>query len=270
MRTRITPEALTAQQYLRQIWRLRFLLLMFARRDVKIKYAQTYLGIGWALAQPALALAIFTVFFDYIIPLDTQSLPYVLFTFSGLVCWYFFVYIVNAGGLALLNNQDLLQKTYFPKLILPLAKILTGGVDFVVMFAALLVVTLAYGYWPTWKWLTIPLWIGVVVGSGACLAIWTSALSMRHRDVQHVIPVLVNFSIWVVPVFYPTTLIPAAYSWVLNLNPLVLALAGLRWALFDVGKIELSGTLGLVILLPLLLLGCKYFIKVEKNAVDFL
>jgi lipopolysaccharide transport system permease protein len=256
--------------YSQRCWTYRRFLGVLARRDIKAKYAQTVLGVLWIIIQPLTGLAIFTLFFQEFIPLDTGTIPYPLFAFTGIVAWYYFAYMVAAAGNSLTENQDLIKKVYFPKLILPLTKVLVGFVDFAITFSLLFFALLFLGYELRWAILAVPLFLLLNVLSGLAIAMWLSALTLRYRDFQHIIPYLTNFGIWLTPVFYPGTIIPDAYSWALYINPLAFVIAGFRWALL--GDV-LPSVYYLVSLLPVLFLfftGLVYFIRVERKIVDFL
>lgn len=256
--------------YTHRLWTYRRFVGVLARRDIKAKYAQTILGVLWIIIQPLTGLAIFTLFFQELIPLDTGTIPYPLFAFTGIVAWYYFAYIVMAAGNALTENQDLIKKVYFPKLILPLTKVLVGFIDFAITFSLLLVGLLLWGFELRWAILGVPFFLLLNILSGLAIATWLSALTLRYRDFQHIIPFLVNFGIWLTPVFYPGTIIPAEYSWALYINPIAFVIAGFRWALL--GDV-LPSVYYLASLIPVLFLfftGLLYFIRSERKIVDFL
>ncbi|HKK76946.1 MAG TPA: ABC transporter permease [Saprospiraceae bacterium] len=267
---KISPQQLSFSSYLKRCWAYRRFLFTLSRRDIKAKYAQTVLGILWVVLQPLTGLAIFTLFFQEFIPLDTGTIPYPLFAFTGIVAWYFFAYIVTAAGSTLMENQDLIKKVYFPKLILPLTKVMLGLVDFGITFLLLIVGVLLSGYGLSWALLSIPFFLLLNIISGLAIAIWLSALTLQYRDLYHIIPYLINFAIWLTPVFYPGTIIPEAYDWVLYINPMAFVIAGFRWALL--GDV-MPNIYYLISLIPVLLLcttGFLYFIRVEQKMVDIL
>ncbi len=267
---RISSQQLSFWDYSQRCWTYRRFLGVLARRDIKAKYAQTILGVLWIIIQPLTGLAIFTLFFQEFIPLDTGTIPYPLFAFTGIVAWYYFAYIVTAAGNALTENQELIKKIYFPKLLLPLTKVLVGFVDFAITFLLLLVGLLFSGYELSWAILCVPFFLLLNILSGLAIATWLSALTLRYRDFQHIIPYLINFGIWLTPVFYPGTIIPEAYNWALYINPMAFVIAGFRWALL--GDV-LPSVYYLVSLIPVLFLfftGLLYFIRVERKIVDFL
>ena len=267
---KITSNQVSWADYCSRIWSYRQFLLTLTLRDIKAKYAQTVLGVLWVIIQPLTGLAIFTLFFQEFIPLDTGSIPYPVFAFTGIVAWYYFAFIVTAAGNSLTEGQELIKKIYFPKIILLLAKVLVGFVDFGITFLLLLLTLLVMGYPIGWTMLLVPVFLVLNILCGLAIALWLSALTFRYRDFYHIIPYLINFGIWLTPVFYPGTIIPDAYNWALYINPMAFVIAGFRWVLL--GDV-LPSAYYLVSLIPVLFLfftGLLYFIRVERKIVDFL
>ena len=257
-------------QYLMDIWDHRHLVVSLTRRELKIKYAQTALGLVWVLLQPLTGLIIFTVFFDLLIQVDTGDVPYPLFAFSGLLAWYFFAYTVQAGGVGLISSADLIKKVYFPKMIIILSKTALGFVDFLIGFILMALIMFFYGVNLHLGILFLPLVMIFNAITGFAIAIWLSALTVRNRDFQHIIPYLVNFGIWLTPVFYPGTLIPDGYQWMLYLNPMAAVVAGYRWSLL--GDV-LPNAWYLLSIIPIIILffsGFWYFRKVEDDIADYI
>ena len=254
--------------YLRAVVANRHLMRTLALRDLKIRYAQTSLGLLWTVLKPLTGLAIFYVFFGLLVKVDTGDIPYPLFAFAGLSAWYFFAFLVSACGTSLMSAQDIIRYIYFPKLILPLSKVLAGLVEFSVNLLIMFFMLIWYGYWPGWSILALPLVILLNAFLGFTIGLWFSALTIRRRDFQHVIPYMLNVGMWVSPVFYPSTMIPQAYDFVLYANPIAGTLAGYRWALLGA---EIPSVLYLISLIPLLILfvgGFWYFRKVEREMTD--
>lgn len=255
-------------EYVKKVWRYKKLIITFAKRDLKIQYAQTFLGILWSAIQPLTGLLIFTFFFGKIISLDTKDIPYPLFAFSGIMAWYFFTYMVGQGGQSLVHSQDLIKKIFFPKLILPLSKVLVGLVEFAISIALLVILMLILGGLPGPEVIFFPVFILLNVIVGLAVAIWLSALTLRYRDLQHLIPYLVNFGIWVTPVFYPTTLLPKDYQYLLYFNPMAGVIAGFRWTLLNGEKPDIAYLYSFVPVIFLFIAGLLYFQKVESKTAD--
>jgi len=266
----IEPAKKPVLTIVRQIYQFRSILYTLAKRDVKAKYTQTVLGILWSVIQPLTGLLIFTIFFDKLIKVDTNNIPYPLFAFSGMVAWYFYTFIVNQGGTSLVDSQYLLKKIYFPRLILPLSKVLVGLVDFGISVILLIILMIFLGGMPSFLILLFPVFLLLAVLTGLSIAIWLSALTIRYRDLQHIIPYLINFSIWLTPVFYPSTLVPESYHFILYLNPMAGIIAGFRWCLLGDLIPSINYLWGILPVIFIFISGIYYFIKIEREIVDII
>ncbi|MDZ4844001.1 MAG: ABC transporter permease [Chitinophagales bacterium] len=260
-------------QYLHKVYQYRTLAFSLAKRDIKVQYAQTALGFLWSVLQPVTSLLVWTFFFDKLIKVDTGNIPYPLFAFTGMTAWYFFTHIFNHAGTSLVNSQDLIRKIYFPRIILPLSKVLVGLVEFGISLVLLFIIMFWMGYTPSEKIIFLPVFIFFNIVTGLSFGIWLSALTIRYRDFQHIIPYFINLGIWLTPVFYPTTLLqnaPSEFSFITYFNPMAAVIAGYRWSLFG-GESE--GTpyyymLAFIPMLVLLVTGFIYFRKSEYTIAD--
>jgi len=269
-KTIIQNKNIEIMTYLSKIRQHRHLIYTLAKRDIKAKYAQTKLGWLWAIIQPLATLTIFVLFFDKLVHISTGDVPYALFAFCGIITWYLFTYIVNSAGTAIIQNQDLIKKIYFPKIILPISKTIGGVFEFGISFGLLLLLMLVMGQAITLKIIVVPLVLLLVLLTGLSVSIWLSALTVKNRDLQHLIPYLTNFAIWLTPVFYPTTLIPKAFeSWIYYLNPLATVLKLLRWALLNDVPPEPIYFVSFIGVFILLVLGFLYFRRIEREIADF-
>lgn len=240
-----------------------------ARRELKIKYAQTLLGLLWTALQPLSGLLIFYFFFNRVIKLEgIPESGYATFAFTGMTSWYFFSYIVYQASFSLMQAQDLIKKIFFPKLILLLSKVLVGLVDLGISILLLFVIMLIHGIVPSWQIVFLPLFILLNALVGLAVSVWLSALTVRNRDLQHIVPYLVNFGIWLTPVFYPGTLIPDAFKSLLYLNPMTGVIEGFRWSIWNYGALNMGHALGIGLSLIVLVTGVMYFKKVEDNMAD--
>lgn len=254
--------------YLAEVWKYRHLVLTFAKRDLKVKYAQTTLGIAWAMLQPLTGLLIFTLFFDKVLQVDTAGVPYPLFALTGMSSWYYFTYIFGSAGTSLLDSQSIIKKVYFPKLILPLSKIFLGGADFLCTIVLLAIAMLLYGRYPGMSVIFFPFFLIFNIVVALSNAIWLSALTVRNRDAHHIIPYLINFSIWITPVFYPTTILPASLSSLMYINPMAFVIEGYRYSLLGSPPPSPYYLISVVPVIILLFTGLLYFLKVEDDIVD--
>jgi lipopolysaccharide transport system permease protein len=269
-KTVINNKSVNFGDYLRSINQFRQLVFSFAKRDLKARFVQTKFGLLWMIIQPLIALTIFTVFFDQLIQLETGSVPYIAFAFSGMTIWYFFTNIINNAGTALINSQELIRKVYFPKILLPISKVFVATIEFFVAFSLLIIILLVLGldFSPKIVFLPVAMLMTILVGS--CVAIWLNILTVKKRDLQHLIPYLTNFGIWLTPVFYPTTIIPAAFrGYIYYANPIATTIDFLRALLFDL-PFNWMYCLSFIPVFFLLILGIRTFKNIERNLVDYL
>lgn len=255
--------------YLNQVWQSRNLIATFAIRDLKVQYAQTYLGVLWSLIQPLTGLLIFTFFFNRILPLE-MSAPYPVFVLTGIMGWFYFTSLVGHGGTVLLTNQLLIKKIHFPRLILLLSKAFVGLIEFSISFCLLVLLMLFTGCDFTSRILLLPFAILCNILAGLSIAIWLSALTVRFRDLHHIIPYLIGFGIWLTPVFYPTTIVPNNLNWIYYLHPAANVIALYRWIFVglpvDFSQLACSMVLASIIAIS----GLLYFIRNEKFIADYL
>lgn len=267
-KTLISAEPDTLGVYLKKVWQHRALILTLAKRDLKVKYAQTVLGLAWTFIQPLVAVITYTLFFAYIMNFETEY-PYILFVLSGILLWGLFNYIFAQGSTSLMQNQDLIRKLYFPKIILPLSKALVGFVEFVIITLLFVVLMVVFKATPSWKIVFIPLLLVSISAFALGMAFILSAATVRNRDLNHIIPFLVNFGIWFTPVFYPVTLIPQQFAHLLYINPMASIIQLFRVCVF--GEVYNPNMfLGIAASFLTFIIGFCYFKKVEDSIVDYL
>jgi len=245
------------------------MIIALTTRDLKVRYAQTFLGVAWAVIQPLCGLLIFTIFFTQLIELDTP-LPYPLIALSGMAAWYFFSNIIQSTSLSLVESQSLIKKVYFPRLILLISKIIPGLIDLVISVFLLLGLMVIFGITPQVEILCFPVFVLLTIVLGLSISVWLSALSLRYRDFHHVIPYALNYGIWLTPVFFPTTIIPDEYSWLLFLNPMAAVIAGFRWSLIGDVFPAWEYWISFIPILILLISGLHYFRKNEYKISDYI
>ncbi len=257
-------------KYLRKVYGFRGLIVSLARRDLRLKYAQTFLGILWILLQPLTGLVIFSVLFGVLLKIDTGAVPYPLFAFSGIMGWTLFASVLNQSGNSLVSSQDLMHHISFPRLILPVSKMLISLVEFLGILALMAFLMVFMQVIPSWKIVFLPLFVLMNLILGLTVGIWLSAASIRYRDFHHIIPYVLNFGIWLTPVYYPGTLIPDKFVFLLHLNPMAGIISGYRWVLFDqpAPSIYYLGTFSLILFF--FWAGVWYFIRAENKILDWI
>lgn len=254
---------------LRPLWDHRELLLFLVWRDIKVRYKQTILGAAWAIFQPLMTMLIFTLVFGKFANVPSDGLPYPIFAFAALLPWTFFSEAISRSSASLVSDANLLRKVYFPRLIIPLAAVLTPVADFLLSFIFLMVMMAWFGIPLSWAIATLPLFLLLSFVSSLAVGLWLSALNVRYRDVRHTVPFLVQFWLYASPVAYPLTLVPEQWRWLYSLNPMVGVIEGFRWALLgqhipDLGAVAVSGAVVALLLVG----GLIFFKQMERTFAD--
>lgn len=265
----ILPASSWSSLGLRELWEYRELLYFLVWRDVKVRYKQTVLGAVWAIIQPLMMMVVFSLFFGYLAGVPSDGIPYPIFTFCALLPWQLFAHALTQSSNSLVANEHLITKVYFPRLVVPIAAVLGGMVDFAVAFVILLLMMLYYGVVPTWAILTLPGFILLAILTALGVGLWLSALNVQYRDVRHTIGFLIQFWLFATPVVYSSSLIPERWRPLYGLNPMAGVVEGFRWALL--GKSELSGALlavSAVVVILALIGGLYYFRRMEQEFAD--
>jgi lipopolysaccharide transport system permease protein len=251
-----------------ELWQFRELALILALREVKVRYKQTVLGVAWVVVQPVAAAVIFTIVFGRLARVPSEGLPYAVFVYSGLVLWGYFSSSLTAVAQSLVQNRDLVTKTYFPALIAPLAFLLPGLLDFSISLGMVALVMLAYGVVPGFAVLLLPLWLlacmVVVLGAG----LWLSALNVQYRDVRHTMTYLVQVWLFASPVVYAGSLVDGSWRFLYALNPMATVLNGFRWSLLGAPAPGPEALVSLGVASLLLASGLVYFLRAERRFAD--
>lgn len=253
---------------LRDLWTYRELLYFLTWRDVKVRYKQTALGITWVVIQPLLMTLIFTLFLGRLARVPSDSIPYPLFVYSGLLSWTFFASAVNNGGYSLLGSAHLITKVYFPRLILPAAAVGARIVDFIVAFIIMFGLMVYYRVPVTPKILLLPALIVLVTLLALAIGTGIAALNVKYRDIGVALPVLIQLWMFASPVLYPASLVPTEWRWLYALNPMTGVVEGFRAALFG-SELNLSALLTSTLITVMLLVCATYvFRSMEKSFAD--
>jgi len=255
----------------RELWKYRELLYFLTWRDILVRYKQAVIGVAWAALQPLLTMIVFTVVFNKVLGIKSPSsaVPYAVFSLTGLVPWNFFSGALARSGVSLVGNANQLTKVYFPRLVIPISAVLGGLVDLAISFLVLIGLMAAFGIAPTRHVVYIPLFVVLAFATALAVSLWLSALNVLYRDVQYVIPFLVQLWMFVSPVIYPIDKIPAGpLRVVFALNPMTGVIGGFRWALlgqqFPGGYMWISTAVVVVLLFG----GLFYFKRMERVFAD--
>ncbi len=255
---------------LRELVRFKDLLMELARRDIKLRYRQTFLGVGWVLIQPLLAAGMLTFAFGVVAGLKPEGTSSLLFTYGGLLVWNVFSWTLSKTSLSMVGNAYLVSKVYFPRLVLPLSGTLSTLLDFGISLAVLLLSLIVLRIWPGWPLLLLPIWILLVLGLALGAGLIAAALTVQYRDIQHILPILIPFLLYASPVAYEVTNIPVRFQPAFYLiNPLAGLIEGFRWSALGrpmppVLALAWSAALAVV----LFLLGAAVFRRAERKFAD--
>jgi lipopolysaccharide transport system permease protein len=252
-----------------ELWDFRELLYFFVWRDIKVRYKQTTIGAAWAVLQPFLTMVVFSLFFGKLAHIPSEGLPYPIFYYSALLPWTYFATSLQNATNAIVDNQRVITKVYFPRLALPLSSVLSGLVDFGISFLMFVAMMVYYRMRPGVNVLWLPAFLLLAVLTALGVGLWLSALNAIYRDVKYVMPFLVQFWLFASPVAYPSSLVPAKWRWLYGLNPMAGVIEGFRWSLAGSGEgpgrmILASSGMVLVILVS----GIGYFQKMETTVSD--
>jgi lipopolysaccharide transport system permease protein len=255
---------------LRELWAYRELLLVLTMRDVKVRYKQTVLGATWAILQPFMAMVVFTIFFGHLAKMPSDGFPYPVFVYSALVPWTFFANAITSSSNSLVGSAHLVSKVYFPRLIIPLSAVGVGIVDFGIAASILLGMMIFYGVGWSLNLLMAPVLLLAIMftalGAGTCL----SALTVSYRDFRYVVPFMLQLWMFVTPVVYPASLVPAQWRWLLYLNPMAGLIEGFRAAFlgqaFDFFGLAVSAGVAIT----LFFIGVMFFERFERRFADII
>jgi lipopolysaccharide transport system permease protein len=262
---------------LRELWRYRELLWFLALRDLKVRYKQTALGVAWAVIQPLFTMLAFSLFFGTLggmaerVPENAsgQAIPYPVYTLCALLPWQLFAFALTTSSTSVVNSRALLTKVYFPRLVIPLAPLLAGLVDFAVASGLLVLLMGWYGVLPGWQILFLPAFVLLALAAALAVGLWLSALNALYRDVQYTLPFLTQLWLFVTPVAYPSSLVPERWRWLYGMNPMAGVVDGFRWTLLGGGDppgpmVAVSAAVTAVMLLG----GMLFFRRTEKTFAD--
>ena len=266
---RITPPSRWWEVPFGELWDYRELLYFFVWRDIKVRYKQTAIGAAWAVLQPFLTMLVFSLFFGRLAHIPSQGLPYPIFYYSALLPWMYFAAALQNATNTIVENQRLITKVYFPRLVLPFSSVLSGLVDFGISLLMYVAMMFYYGIRPGWALFMLPVFLLLSVLTALGVGLWLSALNAIYRDVRYVVPFLVQFWMFASPVAYPSSLVPAKWRWLYGLNPMAGVIEGFRWSLTGHG--DPPGRLMLVstaVVVVVLLSGVGYFQKMETTVAD--
>lgn len=270
--TVIQPSSGWAPLRLSELWNHREILYFLIWRDIKVRYRQTVIGAAWAIVQPLMTMVVFSIFLGGLAKVPSDGVPYPLFAFCALVPWTFFANGLNQAANSLVASSHLITKVYFPRLFIPMARVLTALPDLALALGVLFGLLFYYGFRPTLGgclWLPVLVLLAFVTALG--MGLWLSALNVKYRDVQHAVPFLIQIWLFATPIAYPSSLLPTPWRVLYALNPMVGVVEGFRWALLGTshapGLITATSALAAALIL---VTGAFFFRRVEKTFADLI
>jgi lipopolysaccharide transport system permease protein len=266
---RIEPSKGWVDLKLRELWEYRELLHFLAWRDIKVRYKQTLLGGAWAILQPLTAMVVFSLVFGRLAKMPSDGIPYPIFSFTALVPWMFFASGLSHVSNSLVGSANLIKKVYFPRLVMPIAAVLAGLIDFLLAFVVLLAMMFYYDIMPTVNALWLPILLLLAMAAALAVGLWLAAMNVQFRDVRHIVPFLTQLWLFATPVVYSSSLLSEPWRTVYGLNPMAGVVEGFRWALL--GTATTPGPMVIVsglVVLGLLIGGAFYFRRMEKTFAD--
>lgn len=254
---------------LRELWAYRELLYFFVWRDIKVRYKQTLLGFAWAIMQPLLTMVVFTLFFGTLAKVPSEDVPYPLFSYAAVLPWTLFAEGLTRSSNSLIQEANLLQKIYFPRLLLPFSGVLSPVVDFAIALVILAALMVYFSYAPTVTILLLPVFLVLQLMLALGVGLWLSAVNVEYRDVRYVIPFLIQLWLFASPVIYSITWVPERYRALYGLvNPMVGIIEGFRWAILGMQPPSYTLIGSAVIVVVVLVSGAFYFRRREKSFAD--
>jgi lipopolysaccharide transport system permease protein len=270
--TLIIEAGRTQKNYWKDLWRYRELFYFIAWRDILVRYKQTAIGIAWSVIRPFLTMIVFTVVFGKLAKLPSEGVPYPILVFAAMLPWQFFSNSLSEASNSLIANASMLTKIYFPRIVVPASSVIISVVDFLISFILLGLLMAWYGFVPSWRMISLPLFLLLAFAASFGFSLWLSALNVRYRDFQYVIPFIVQFGLYISPVGFTSSIVPEKWRLLYSLNPMVGVIDGFRWAILG-GNAQiywpgflLSAALTLLILMS----GFRYFRKTERVLADII
>jgi len=258
------------RQYWRDLWRYRELFLFFAWRDLLVRYKQTVVGVSWSLVRPLLTVGVLTIVFGRLGKMPADGIPYPLLVLCGMIPWQFFSTAMSETGNSLVNNSGMISKIYFPRLVIAVSTVITSMVDFLLSSCFLVVLMMWYHYAPPLAVLFLPFFVLLVFAASLGVGMWIAALTVEYRDFRIIVPFIVQFGLYISPVGFRSSIVPARFRLLYALNPMVGTIDGFRWCLLGDSRGIYWPSVGIAVLevAVILITGLRYFRKTERTFAD--
>jgi lipopolysaccharide transport system permease protein len=260
------------RQYWRDLWRYRELFAFFVWRDLLVRYKQTVVGVSWSLIRPLLTMLILTVVFGRLGKMPAGGVPYPLLVLCGMLPWQFFSNSLNESSNSLIMNSSMVSKVYFPKLVMTVSTIMVNLADFLISVAFLAILMIWYRYLPPPEVLLLPFFVLLMIGASIGVGLWVAALMVEYRDFRFIVPFVVQFGLYLSPVGFQSSVVPAKFRLLYALNPMVGIIDGFRWSLLGAknGIYLPSVAIAVIDVIVLVVSGIWYFRKTERTFADII
>lgn len=271
--TYLRPAKGLAALNLRDLWEYRELIYFLTWRDLKVRYKQTLLGFAWVILQPVITMVVFTFLFGNLLNVPSGDVPYPIFSYAALLPWDYFAGSLQRSSSSLVGSANLISKVYFPRMVIPISGVLSRLVDFAIAFIILIVMMFIYQITPSWRLLYLPLFLLMAMLTALGFGLWFSALNVRFRDINYLVPFLVQIWMYLTPVIYGSSFIPERFRFLLALNPMTGVVEGFRWALIgdqlgETFTVGLFFYISIAITLVVLISGLIFFRNTERTFAD--
>jgi lipopolysaccharide transport system permease protein len=264
----------TEKNYWKDIWRYRELFYILSWRDIKVRYKQTTLGVLWAIIRPVLTMVVFTFVFGRLAHMKVEgNAPYAIMVFAGLLPWQFFSNALSESSMSLLDNEKLLTKVYFPRLIIPASSVITSSIDFFISFVILIFLFFVYHYIPPIQILLMPVFWVMAFAASFGPGLFLTALNVKFRDFRYIIPFIVQFGLYISPVGFSSNIVPEKWRWAYALNPMVGVIDCFRWCIVKDAPnpmLQYPFYISLIVIIFFIWLAIYKFRKMEKNFADLI
>lgn len=255
---------------IREVLDYRHLISLLSYRDIRIRYAQTWLGIAWALINPLITVGLLYFVFSIVTRVDTQGVPSIVYMLAGLCVWSYFSRTVGDAGQSFIGGQSLVKKVYFPRIIIPVSKAISGLIDLGIVLIILFILFPVYHIPLHSQMLMVIPFLLLTILASLAVGVWMSALTIRFRDFVHIMPLLLRIGLFISPVAYGTVSVPESYQYLYQLNPLSGIISGMRWALFDTPMAWQPVWVSILVILIVLVSGIWYFRRMERFIADII
>ena len=276
--TKVIPETIVLRPTrgwsalnLKDLWRYRELIFFLTWRDIKVRYKQTVLGAAWAIIRPVITMLVYSLIFGQLANLDSEGVPYTIFTYVALLPWQLFSKAMSDTGRSMVSNRNMITKIYFPRLVIPISTVLSGLADFLIAFVILIGMMIYYDISVTSAIWTLPLFLLLTLVSALGVGLWFSSLNVLYRDVGYMLPFLTEMWKYLTPVAYSAQYVTGTWKIIYSLNPMAGVVQGFRWALLGIeldstATLTMSISIGVSILV--LISGLFYFRRMERTFAD--